>query len=83
MLLANVSNIPFPIWWFWLKAFQTCVKIDICYLFAAGGGDDVVHDVDVDVVEDDHVPVGGESAAVVHDVAEDDAVLRGGHLRIE
>ena len=42
----------------------------------AGRGHDVVHDVDVDVVEDDHVAVGGGRAAVVHNVAEDDPVLR-------
>ena len=47
----------------------------------ARGGHDVVHDVDVDVVEDYHVSVGGGRAAVVHDVAKDDAVLRRCNLR--
>ena len=43
---------------------------------------DVVHDVDVDVVQDDHVAVGGRGPAVVHDVAKDDPILRGGHLHV-
>ena len=47
----------------------------------AGRGHDVVHDVDVDVVEDDHVSVGGGRAAVVNNVAEDNAVLRRSYLR--
>ncbi len=48
----------------------------------ARGRHDVVHDVDMDVVEDDHVPVGDGAAAVVNDVAEDDAVFRRSHLHV-
>ena len=48
----------------------------------ARGGDDVVHDVYVDVVEDDDVPVPRRTLHVVHDVAEDDAVLRRGDLHV-
>mmetsp|Transcript_6423 Transcript_6423/g.12463 ORF Transcript_6423/g.12463 Transcript_6423/m.12463 type:complete len:1013 (-) Transcript_6423:147-3185(-) len=55
----------------------------------AEGRRDVVHDVDVDVVEDDHVgPLGrggalrGALRVVVHDVAVDDARLGRGHLDV-
>ena len=41
----------------------------------AGGGHDVVHDVDVDVVENHHVPVAGGSRHVVHDVSKNDPIL--------
>ena len=43
---------------------------------------DVVHDVDVNVVEDDTVAVVGGARYVVDDVAEYDAVLGGGHLDV-
>ena len=43
---------------------------------------DVVHDVDVNVVKDDNVPVASGAAAVVHDVTEDDPVLGWGHLHV-
>ena len=48
----------------------------------ADGGHDVVHDVDVDVVQDDDVAIGRGAAAIVHDVAEDDPVLRRGDLDV-
>ena len=41
----------------------------------AGGGHDVVHDVDVDVVENHHVPVAGGSRHVVHNVSKNDPIL--------
>ena len=41
----------------------------------AGGGDDVVHDVDVDVIEDHHVPVTGGACHVIHNVAENNSIL--------
>ena len=41
----------------------------------AGGGDDVVHDVDVNVVEDHHVPVTGGAGHVIHNVAENNPIL--------
>jgi hypothetical protein len=42
----------------------------------------VVHDVDVDVVQDHHVAVGGGAGHVVHDVPEDDTVLGGRDLDV-
>ena len=41
----------------------------------AGGGHDVVHDVDVDVVEDHHVPVTGGASNVVDNVPENNSIL--------
>ena len=41
----------------------------------AGGGDDVVHDVDVNVIEDHHVPVAGGASNVVHNVPENNSIL--------
>ena len=46
----------------------------------AGGWDDVVHDVNVNVVEDDNIAVAGSALHVVHNVSEDDPVLRRGNL---
>ena len=41
----------------------------------AGGGHDVVHDVDVNVIEDDDVPVAGGARHVIDNVPEYDSVL--------
>ena len=41
----------------------------------AGGGNDVVHDVDVNVIEDHHVPVAGGAGHVINNVSENNSIL--------
>ena len=41
----------------------------------AGSGNDVVHDVDVNVIEDHHVPVAGRSGHVINNVSENNSIL--------
>ena len=48
----------------------------------AGGRNDVVHDVDVNVIQHDTVPIGLRTADIVDDVPEDDSVLCRGHLDV-
>ena len=44
-------------------------------VLSAGGGDDVVHDVDVNVIEDHHVPVAGRTGHVINNVPENNSIL--------
>ena len=48
----------------------------------AGGRHDVVHNVDVNIIEDDYIAVAGRPLHVVYDVAKDDSVLRRGNLDV-
>ena len=41
----------------------------------AGSGNDVVHDVDVNVIEDHHVPVAGRTGHVINNVPENNSIL--------
>ncbi len=52
-------------------------ELNIC----ADGWRDVVHDVDVDVIQDHHIPPGAQSV-FIHDVAENCASLSAGHFDI-
>ena len=44
-------------------------------VLSAGGGDDIVHDVDVNVIENHHVPVAGRAGNVVNNVPENNSIL--------
>lgn len=62
---------------------QACMRMDRAapkLHIRADSGRDVVHDVDVDVIEHDYRTLC-ISCALVHDVAEDYARFRGGHLQ--
>ena len=48
----------------------------------AAGGHNVIHDINVDVVENDNIPVAAGPQDVVDNVSEDDAILRGGNLHV-
>ena len=74
MFYVNLkSHLIFP-----LKLCPHGPELRLC----ARGWHNVVHDVYVNVVKDDNVPVASGAAAVVHDVAEDDPVLGWGHLHV-
>ena len=62
----NNTHLIFP-----LKFGPHCPE----FCLSARSWHNVIHDVDVNVVENDDVTIGGRAGAVVNDVAEDDAVL--------
>ena len=45
-----------------------------------GSGHNVIHDVDVDVVEHDHIAVRSRASHVVNDISKDDSILSRSHL---
>ncbi len=52
------------------------------FCFGARSWHDVIHDVDVNIVEDDDVTIGGCTGTVVNDVAENDAVFGGCNFHV-
>ena len=48
----------------------------------AGGGDNIIHDVNMNIVQNDNIPVTHSTLHVVHDVAENNPILGGRDLHV-